>query len=445
MHKNRDNYDFLTSAPVHKVIRSMALPTIASMLITNLYNMADTFFVGQINTQSTAAVGVVFPVMSIIQAIGFFFGHGSGNYISRQLGARHAENARRMAATGFFYSVGFGCVLALAGLFLLTPLSLLLGSTPTILPYTEQYLGIILLGVPFMTGSLTLNNQMRFQGNASYAMYGILSGAVLNIGLDPLFIFVFDMGIAGAAWATLISQICSFALLLYMSSRNGNIAVSARHFTFSPAFLKEICLGGTPSLLRQGLGSLATILLNVAAGAYGDAAIAGMSIVNRISFFVYAAVIGLGQGFQPLCGFCYGAQLYQRVREGFVYCVKLGTAFLTACAIVGFVFSGSIIGVFRDDPAVIEVGVSALRWQLVAYPLVTLIVTTNMLLQTIRQTARANIVAASRSGLFFIPLIFILPYFFGVQGVEMCQAVSDVCSFAVALPIVIDTFRKMGK
>lgn len=443
MYKNRDNYDFLTAAPVHKVIHSMALPTIASMLITNLYNMADTFFVGHIDTQSTAAVGVVFPVMSIIQAIGFFFGHGSGNYISQQLGARHTENAQRMASTGFFYSVGFGCVLMTTGLLLLTPISVLLGSTPTILPYTERYLGVILLGVPFMTGSLTLNNQMRFQGNAMYAMYGILSGAVLNIALDPLFIFAFGFGVEGAAWATLISQVSSFVLLLFMSRRNGNIAISVRRFTFAPSFLREICLGGTPSLLRQGLGSLATILLNVAAGAYGDAAIAGMSIVNRISFFVYSAVIGLGQGFQPLCGFCYGAKLYARVREGFVYCVKLGTAFLTVCAIVGFIFSGSIIGVFRNDPAVIEVGVSALRWQLIAYPLVTLIVTANMLLQTIRKTARANLVAAARSGLFFIPFIFILPYFFGVQGVEMCQAVSDVCSFAVALPIVIDTFRKM--
>ena len=445
MYKNRDNYDFLTSAPVHKVIHSVALPTIASMLITNLYNMADTFFVGHIDTQSTAAVGVVFPVMSIIQSIGFFFGHGSGNYISQQLGARHAENARRMASTGFFYSVGFGCVLMAAGLCLLTPISVLLGSTPTILPYTERYLGIILLGVPFMTGSLTLNNQMRFQGNAVYAMYGILSGAVLNMGLDPLFIFVLGMGVSGAACATLVSQICSFVLLLFMSRRSGNIPVSVRWFTFSPSFLKEICMGGTPSLLRQGLGSFATILLNVAAGAYGDAAIAGMSIVNRISFFVYSAVIGLGQGFQPLCGFCYGAKLYARVREGFVYCVKLGTVFLTACAVVGFIFSGGIIGVFRDDPAVIEVGVSALRWQLVAYPLVALIVTANMLLQTIRKTGRANLVAAARSGLFFIPLIIILPHFFGVQGVEMCQAVSDVCSFAVALPIVIDTFRKMGQ
>lgn len=440
MDKKQDNYVFLTQAPVQKVVLKMAVPTIISMLVTNLYNMADTFFVGRINTQSTAAVGIVFSVMAIIQSIGFFFGHGSGNYISRKLGAKEIGQAGQMAATGFFYSVCFGCLIAISGVLFLKPLSLLLGSTPTILPYTEQYLGIILLGTPFMTGSLTLNNQMRFQGNALFAMYGILAGALLNILLDPLLIFVIGLGIKGAALATFISQIGSFILLFIMSRQGQNIRIRFRNINFSAFYIKEIFMGGTPSLFRQGLSSVATILLNIAAGAYGDAAIAGMSIVNRISFFVYSVVIGLGQGYQPLCGFCYGAGLYKRVREGFRYCVKLGTVFLSICAVLGFLFSGKIIELFRDDAEVIRIGITAFRWQLIAYPLITYVVATNMMLQTIRKTGAANLVAAARSGLFFIPLIFILPHFLGLTGVEMCQSMSDICAFLLSWPIMHTTF-----
>ena len=245
-HTADDNYRQLTTAPVPGLIMKLAVPTIISMLVTSFYNMADTYFVGKIDTQSTAAVGIVFSLMSVIQAIGFFFGHGSGNYMSR---------------------------------------------------------------------SLVLNNQMRFQGNALYAMVGIVSGAFINVALDPLFIFVFDMGVAGAAVATVISQVCSFTLLLFMSRRGGNIRIRYRNFTPTLAFLKEIVSGGTPSLARQGLASLSTILLNLAAGQYGDAAIAGMSIVSRIGMFINAFFIGFGQGFQPVCGFSYGAQLYARVRQ----------------------------------------------------------------------------------------------------------------------------------
>ncbi len=443
MKRKEDNYTFLTHAPVHHVILCMAVPTIISMLVTSLYSMADTYFVGKINTQCTAAVGISFSVMSIIQAVGFFFGHGSGNYISRKLGAKDTENASRMAATGFFYSVAFGCLIAIAGHLFLTTLSSALGSTPTILPYTEQYLGIILLGAPFMTGSFTMNNQMRFQGNAAFAMYGIVTGAVLNLGLAPLFIFVFGMGIKGAATATVLSQACSFCILFAMTRRRQNIRISPRNFTFSRSYVKEIIFGGTPSLSRQGLGSVSTIMLNVAAGGFGDAAIAGMSIVTRISYFVFSVIIGLGQGFQPLCGFCYGARLYARVREGYMYCIKLGTSFLLVLAVIGFVFSEQIVEEFRSDAAVVAVGSAAFRWQLVTFPLMSTIMMTNMLLQTIRKPLRANIVAASRSGLFFIPLIIILPRMFGLSGVEVCQAAADLCAFSLSVPIAWSAFRDM--
>lgn len=441
--RHTDNYTFLTQAPAHRVILTMAVPTIITMLVTSLYNVADTFFVGQLDTQSTAAVGVVFPVMFFIQAFGFFFGHGSGNYISRELGARRHGNAETMASTGFVYSLVAGIVAMVVGLSMIKTLAVLLGSTPTILPYTESYMSIILLGSPFMTASLTINNQMRLQGNASYAMYGIISGAVLNVVLDPVFIFVFDMGVAGAAVATVTGQVVGFFVLLAMSRRGENIRLDIRRFSPRLAYLKEIVYGGSPSLSRQGLGCVAVMMLNVAASEYGDAAIAAMSIVSRITMFIMSVVLGIGQGFQPFCGFCYGAGLYGRLREGFGFIVKVGTAFLLVFFFAGFFFSSGAIGIFRDDPEVIRIGAAALCWQLATYPFNAFTMAGNMMLQTTRKPLRANILSAARQGLFFIPLIVILPYFFGLKGIIICQSCSDVLSFCIAIPIVIGAFREM--
>ncbi len=443
MKTGRDKYVFLTKAPVSRVILTMAIPTIISMLITSAYNVADTYFVGRINTQSTAAVGIAFSMMSVVQAVGFFFGHGSGNFISRSLGARCVRRAQMMATTGLVLSWMTGCVVAIIGLTFLEPIAIGLGSTPTILPYAKDYLGIVLLGAPFMTTSFTLNNQMRFQGNAMYAMFGVLSGAVLNILLDPLLIFSFDMGIHGAAMATLISQVVGFLILLRMSFRGGGVGIRLPLFTLRSIILKEIVFGGTPSLSRQGLASLSTLALNVVAGKYGDAAIAAMSIVGRFCFFIFAAIIGFGQGFQPLCGFCYGAGLYRRVREGFFFCVRYGTIFLSVVAAVGFAFAPEIVGEFRNDATVIDIGTRALRWQFLTFPLLPLIGLSNMYLQTIRKPLRANLVAAARSGLFFIPLIGILSSLWGLAGLEVCQSVSDVCTFALALPITLHTLNGM--
>lgn len=445
MHGHTDNYTFLTQAPVHRVIVTMAIPTIISMLVTGLYNIADTFFVGKIDTQATAAVGIVFSLMFFVQAMGFFFGHGSGNYISRELGARRHENAVKMASTGFFSSFFFGLVILVLGEIFLTPLSLMLGSTATILPYTEDYMQVILLGAPFLTSSLTLNNQMRLQGNANFAMYGIVTGAILNVLLDPFFIFTCGLGVSGAAWATVVGQLVSFVILFFMARRGENIAIRFRNFSPSIQRYKEIFYGGSPSMMRQGLACVATMSLNFAAGAYGDSAIAAMSIVSRIAMLSFAVVIGLGQGFQPVCGFCYGAGLYGRLKEAYKFTVTIGTFFLIVLAIIGWMISGTLIGVFRYDPEVIAIGIVALRWQLCVFPVNALILASNMLAQTCRKPWRANILAAARQGLFFIPLIFILPSYFGLLGVEMCQAVSDVLSFMLTVPIVIYTFREFTR
>lgn len=442
----QDKHVMMTTAPIPRLIGSLAVPTIISMLVTSFYVMADTYFVGKINTQSTAAVGISFSIMAIIQAFGFFFGHGSGNYISRRLGAKDYENAEKMASTGFFYAFFSGILIAVLGNIFLTPICVTLGSTETILPYAEKYLGIILLGAPFMASSLVLNNQMRFQGNAVYAMIGIIVGAALNIALDPILIFILDMGVAGAAWSTVISQICSFMVLMYMDSKGTNIKISFKNFTPTFGFLKEITFGGIPSLSRQGLASISTIMLNVAAGSYGDAAIAGMSIVTRICMFINSFVIGFGQGFQPVCGFNYGAGLYTRVREGFWFCVKTGVVFLAICSIIGYIFAPEVVSWFRkDDPLVIEIGARALRWQLITLPLGSWVILCNMLLQTIRIPGRALVLSSARQGLFFIPLILLLPHFLGLQGVEMCQATADFCSFILAIPLTVPVLKRMRK
>ncbi|MCR4612393.1 MAG: MATE family efflux transporter [Bacteroidaceae bacterium] len=421
----------------------MSVPTIISMLTSSLYSLADTFFVGQIDTQATAAVGIVFAVLSVFQAFAFFFGHGSGNYMSRMLGAKQRDEAVRMASTGFFTALLFGVVMAVTGLLLLTPLSRWLGSTETILPYTERYLGIILVGTPLNMGAMVLNNQMRFQGNARYAMVGIVTGTLLNVALDPLLIFVFDLGISGAALATVLGHLCSFLLLLYLSRKGENIRIHFRNFTPTLHMQKEIIAGGSPSLMRQGLGSIATLLLNIVAAGYGDAAVAAMSIVGRITFVVYSIIIGLGQGYQPLCGFSYGAGLYDRVKQGFWFCIKVGTAFLIVCTIVGFLFTEQIISVFRDDIDVVSIGSEALRYQLYTYPIGAFILLSNMMMQTINRPWQANLMASARRGLFFIPLIILLPFFFGLKGVEMCQAVSDVFTLLLAMPLVASVFRRM--
>lgn len=443
--RHRDNYEFLTQAPVSRVILTMAVPTIVSMLVTCFYVIVDTYFVGQLNTQSTAAVGIVFPLMSLIQAIGSFFGHGSGAYMSRELGARRTDNASSMATTGLVYALLTGILIAVVALLFLRPLSLVLGSTATSLPFTEQYMAIILLGAPFQIASFTLNSQLRMQGNARYAMWGIISGALLNVILDPILIFACGLQLRGAALATVIGQIVSVAVLLAMCHFRATTGVRLRprFFSLHWHYVREIVYGGSPSLSRQGLASISVVLLNVAAAGYGDAAVAAMSIVSRVTMFVMAVIVGLGQGFQPFCGYCYGAALYNRLRHGFWFTVRVGFIFLLFFSAVFFCFAEQTIAIFRDDAIVIAVGSTALRWHLAVYPLNAYIMAGNMMLQTTRRPLRANVLSSARRGLVFIPFILILPHLFGLMGIAMCQAVCDVVTFIIAIPIVRSAFREM--
>ena len=443
--QRQQKFDRMTKTPIPRLIGELAVPTIISMLVTSFYNMADTFFVGKINTSATAAVGIVFPLMAMIQAFGFFCGHGSGNYISRQLGAHNFEDASKMSATGFVTPFVLGLGILVVGFLFTDPLLHIMGSTETILPYARSYMRIILIGAPYMTASLVLNNQLRFQGSAFYSMIGITTGAVLNIGLDPLFIFVLDMGVAGAALATIISQFVSFCLLIAGTFRGGNLRLNLRDFSPSLKYYQNIVKGGAPSLFRQGLGSFATVCLNLMAGPYGDAAIAAMSIVTRISQFAASVVIGFGQGFQPVCGFNYGAKLFKRVQEGFWFCVKFCTSVLLVAAVCGWIFSPNLIGIFlKTDPLVIEYGSQALRLQALTFPLVGWITIANMMLQTIGKTVKASLLAMSRQFLFFVPVILTLPGFLGILGVQLSQPIADFCSFLLAVPLSISVLREMS-
>lgn len=443
----------MTTQPVEKLVGQLAVPTIATMLVTAFYNMADTFFVGLLhNTSATGAVGVVFSFMAIIQACGFFFGQGTGNHISRYLGQERPEEAGRLAAIGFFSALIVGGVIMGLGLVFLNPLARVLGSTETILPYARSYLRIILFGAPYMTASLMLNNLLRYQGNAFYSMLGIGFGAVLNVGLDPLFIFGFRMGIAGAAAATVLSQLVSFCLLLFFCSRGDNLRIRVSLFRPHWADYRLILRCGLPTLCRQGLASLSTICLNRMAGLYGaDAAIAAMSVATKITGLAFSAVLGFGQGFQPVCGFNFGAGRYSRVRRAYWFCVKVGTAFLLVVSALGFWLAPQLVGLFSDDPAVLRIGAVSLRLQWVSFPLAAWITLSNMLLQNIGKVGRASFLSMARQGVFFIPLVVLLPLVLSrvpgmsaLLGVQLAQPLADVCTFACAVPLSVSVLRAFG-
>lgn len=441
--------EYLTTTPIPELILTLAFPTIMSMLVTGIYNTADTFFVARVsadpkvNTAATAAVGLVFTVMALIQATGFFCGHGSGNYLSRMLGAENYKEADEMASTGFALSIILGVIFAIVGNIFLTDIAAALGpKTTQSLIFTKDYMRIILLGAPFMMAQFVINNQLRFQGSAYYAMIGLMSGAVVNMVLDPLLIFGFHMQVTGAAIATVMGQITSFAVLLIGTTKGENIKLSIKNVRFNGHYLLEIVNGGAPSLFRQGLAAIATLILNRTAGSIGsDAAIAGMSVATRIMMLMASALIGFGQGYQPVCSFNYGAGLTKRVKEGFFFCVKYSTIFLLGLGAVCFYFAPDLISLFSKDAAAMEVGTAALRYQCITLFLSGGIVMSNMMLQSIGKGVKASIMASARNGICFIPFILILPLFMGITGVEIAQPCADVLAMLLAIPLAYSELR----
>ncbi len=444
-----DKYVEMTQRPVKLLVCKMAVPTIIAMVTTALYNVVDAAFIGRLSTEGTAAIGVSFAYMTFIQALGFFFGHGSGNYISRALGAKNTGSASVVASVGFITPFLIGTLAAIVCLPNLSVLSRLLGAPAEVVPYANDYLRYIVVATPFMMSALTLNNQLRLQGNARFGMIGIVSGAILNIALDPLFIFTLGMGVSGASLATAISQLFAWCLLLGGTFRPESLHIRLRDFKPSWRVYYEIFRGGLPSLFRQVFNCAAAVSLNYCAALYAApgqeaSAVAAFAVVTRIMMFAFSVVLGFCQGFQPVCGYNYGARKYDRVRESWLFASSVATSFLLVISVVGIIFAPQIVTLFRaEDPVLIEIGAVTLRWQCAAFPLVGLFTATGMLFQNIRMTFPATLLSVCRNGLFFLPALLLLPIWLDMRGVQMAQAVADLLTFVLAVPYAVWINRKL--
>ncbi len=440
-----EKYQLMINTPISRLIPRLAVPTIISMLITSIYNMADTFFVSQLSTSASGAVGVNFSLMAMIQAIGFTLGMGSGNFMSRMLGAREQEKAQRACSTAVYTAFALGLLLAITGIANIDSLVRMLGATETIAPYAKDYGRYILIAAPYMTVSFVFNNHLRSQGNAALSMIGITTGGILNVILDPVLIFGLKMGISGAAIATIFSQFVSFTILLVLVIRSGNVLKPhPRYFTFQGWVYKEILSAGMPTLGRQGLASVASVLLNVASSGFGDAAVAAMSIVTRIMMFINSALIGFGQGFQPVCGFNFGAGRYDRVLEAYFFCRRVALVFLLVMGVIMFAISTPIMRLFRkEDADVIRIGALALKMQCCLLPFQSYTIIGNMLTQSIGYSFRATLTAISKQGLFFIPAILILPSLLGILGLQLAQPVADGLTFVLTQVIVVMVVKEL--
>lgn len=444
----RNQYEKMTCTPIPRLVLTLALPAIASMLVTNIYNLVDTAFVGKLGTSASGAVGIVFGFMSIVQAFGFMFGQGAGSILSRALGAQDKEKASVYASAGMISSFLCGAIISVIGFIWLDPIVRFLGSTETIAPYAKTYITYILIAAPFMSSSFTMNNLLRYEGKATLGMIGLMTGAVLNMAGDPILMFGLKMEIAGAGLSTALSQLVSWGILLgmFLTGRTESRLSVKLALKCGVKGLWNIAATGFPSLLRQGLNSLTTVMLNAQCAVYGgDAAIAAMSIVSRIVFFAFSVALGVGQGFQPVSAYNYGAKKYSRVRRGFLFTALAAEAIIAVACVILVTFSGSLVGIFRDDPAVIEIGTRALRLQAFAVLLLPFCMTTEMLFQSTGKRLGASFLSALRSGLLFIPLLLILSHTRGLAGIQEAFPLSLVLSAPLTVPFTVWFFKKMPK
>ena len=443
---NEERFKRMRYEKIPKLIISLGIPTTISMLITNIYNMADTYFVSQISLSASGATGIVFAVMAILQAFGFMCGHGSGSNISRSLGRKDEENASRFASSGLFLSFCISLVLMIAGLVFLEPLMRLLGSTDTILVEAINYGRFIFLAAPAMVMSCVCNNILRYEGRAVYAMVGLAFGGILNMMLDPILIFVFHLGISGAGIATMVAQYLSLFILLIPFFRNRTASrLRLSYISRNIDTFINIIVTGSPSLARQGLNSISTAMLNMMAKPLGDAAIAAMSVVGRVSNMLFSLSLGIAQGFQPVSSFNYGAGDYKRVKESTVFTIGFGTALIAVLCTLAFINAPLIISLFRSEELVIEIGSAALRLMCFGLLLLPTVSVTNMLFQGIGESKKALFVACLQSGAFFIPLVVILTRAFGVNGLICATPLSYLLAFSVALPMVVKFMRNLIK
>ncbi len=439
-------YKRMTETPVPRLVITLGIPTTISMLITNIYNMADSYFVSQESLSAGGATSIVFGIMSIIQAFGFMFGHGAGSHISRQLGGKNGAKANSYASTGFFAALWCGLVIMSLGLIFSKPFMLLLGSTPTILPHAMDYAFWIFMAAPAMTASCVLNNILRYEGKATLAMIGLTTGGVLNIILDPIFITILGMEISGAGLATATSQYISFFILLsvfVLGKTESKIRIS--NISTELFVLKDIIVTGLPSLARQGLNSVSVMVLNSRAKEFEDVAIAAMGYVSRTSSLIFSVGLGIGQGFQPVSAFNYGAKKYSRVKKSTYFTAIFGAVFMGVLAALCFAFAPEIIGIFRSEKEVIDIGSVGLRIQCAFLIFLPISVVATMLFQSIGKSVPALVLSCLQSGLIFIPLCLVLPRFFGVLGIQVSQPLAYFFTSLVSLPMALRFLKKLPK
>ena len=436
------HYAKMTETPVAKLILNLGIPTTISMLITNIYNMADTYFVGTLGESSQAATGVLFTVQAIMQGIAFMFGHGGGTFISRALADKNTKEATKYISSAFFVGGLIGLIITVLGLTFLDPLVRFLGSTETIVPHAKDYGMWILLAAPFIICSFILNNGLRYEGKAFYAMFGLTAGGLLNILGDYILVMKCGLGVYGAGLATAASQVVSFGILLYMYLKmaQSNIQFKA----VSKDFRLYLTIGrvGLPSLIRQGLTSVTNGLLNNVTKPFGDAAIAAMSVVSRYANFLMCVGLGMGQGFQPVASFNYQAKKYDRVKKGLLFTTAFGLVFIGAMATISIIFAEPIITIFQKHPEVITIGAKALRFTAVGMMFMPFSVPVNMLYQSIQQPTISSVLSLIRSGMITIPLLLFGVPVLGLLGIQLAQPVADIIAGLISIPFIIRFLRK---
>ncbi|MFP4370874.1 MAG: MATE family efflux transporter [Halanaerobium sp.] len=434
----------LAEMPIPKLLTEMSIPAIIGMLVTAVYNIVDTIFVGRIGTEAIGAVTIAFPLFMVISAIGLTFGIGSASFISRLLGEDNKEMANKVSATSTITTFGLGIILAAAGLYYLDPLLKLFGATDVIMPYAVNYTAIIILGSVFTMSNMNMNNMVRAEGSAKMSMIALSTGAVINIILDPILIFTFGMGIAGASTATVIAQAVSTVMLIvFYKSNRSVLRFRIKDFTPSFAIYAEIMKIGIPTLIRQLLSSVAITVLNNMAGIYGAAVVASVGIINRVFAFGFFVIAGFTQGFQPVAGFNFGARQIERLKDSIKITIKRTTIFGFLLFLLFFFYNEQVISIFSQDPEVIKIASTGLRLYALILPLLGFGITINTLFQALGHGIPATILSLSRQGIFFIPAIYLLSKNFGMEGLFMAQPAADGLTAVLTAILFIYVYREI--
>lgn len=436
------HYKKMTETPVAKLILNLGIPTTISMLITNIYNMADTYFVGTQGESAQAATGVLFTVQAIMQGIAFMLGHGGGTFISRALADRNTEEATKYVSSVFFVGGIVGLIITALGLSFLEPLVRFLGSTETIVPHAMDYGFWILLAAPFIICSLVLNNGLRYEGKAFYAMFGLTAGGILNIFGDYVLVIRLGMGVYGAGLATAASQVVSFSILLIMYLKMAQSTIRFKSVSRDIKLYMTVVRVGLPSLIRQGLTSVTNGLLNNLTKPFGDAAIAAMSVVSRYSNFLMCVGLGMGQGFQPVASFNYQARKFDRVKKGLLFTTVFGLMFIGGMSTLSIIFAEPIISIFQKHEEVIQIGATALRFTAVGMMFMPFSVPVNMLYQSIQQPTISSVLSLIRSGAVTIPMLLVGVPLLGLTGIQIAQPTADIIAGLLSIPFIIRFLRK---